>query len=103
MFCSQKNKTAYINENFDERPSLCRVGLQVKEACSAADVATATGASDAVNVVLDGFRHLVVNDVANTGDVQASSSDRSCDEDGNTTALKVTQRFLSFTLLAVSV
>jgi len=55
-----------------------------------------------MDIVLDGMRHLKVDDVVHASDVQAACSHRRCNKYRNATALEVMQCLLTLPLLTVS-
>jgi len=94
---------AYICQYFHQGPSHGFVFLWIKETCGTSEIANTAGTPNAVDVVLDAFRHLVIDDVVYAGNVQATRGDWSCDKNGSRASFEVTQRLLTFPLLTIAV
>jgi len=87
---SKFNATAtYIDQDFDKWSRQRRVSGGVKEARGSTYVATATGTSDTMYIVLDGRRHVIVDDVLDARNVKAPSCNGRGNQDTRSAALEV--------------
>ena len=75
----------------------------VEESSGNTSVSGTTGTTDAVNIVINIGREIVVDDVGDVGNIQTTSSDSSSDQNGAATVAEHLQSALTLTLSAVTV
>ena len=81
----------------------CRNFFAVHKREGVADILRAAGAADPVHVILGMLGHVVVDNVADAGDVEAACGDIGGDHDFVFAALESFERFNTFALGAVGV
>src|SRR2546421_4690314 len=75
--------------------------LAVHEREGVADILRTTGAADAMHVIFGMLRHIVINDVTDTGDIETARGDIGRDHHFVFAALKTLQRFDALALSAI--
>ena len=73
-----------LTKEFDEVTDDVFVAA-VEEGSGSTSVASTTGTTDTVNVIVDVGRKVIVDDVGNIGDIETTSGDGSGDQDGSVT------------------
>ena len=94
----RSERETYIREYFHESSSEGEVAVLLEERRRLSLVPDSPRASDAVDVLLDVIREVVVDDVFHLRDVEASGSDRRGDQDPTSPGAEVSQGFLSLPL-----
>src|SRR5690606_18611490 len=74
----------------------------VEDGCRYLSVSSSTSAANAVNVVVDSSRKIVVHDVRDIGDIEATGSNGSRDQDGATPISEQFEGPLTLTLGAIA-
>ena len=75
--------------------------LAVHEREGVADILRTTGAADAMHVIFGMLRHIVINDVTDTGDIETARGDVGCDHHFVLATLETFQRFDALALSAI--
>ena len=95
--------STYVDEDLDEGPRHRSIRIGVEEARRLAEVATASGTANAVDILVDALRHVIVNHVRDARDVETARGHRRRHQDRRLATLEVTQRLLTLSLLSISV
>ena len=98
----RSERETYVREHFHQSSSEGEVAILLEERRRLPLVPDSPCAPDAVDVLLDVVREVVVDDVFHLWDVEATGSDRRGDQDPASPGAEVTQGFLSLPLQSIS-
>ena len=103
-FLINRNRcSTYVCENGDDWPRHRHVGRRIEERSRLASVATASSPTDAMDVVFDATRQVIVDDVVNPRDVETASGNGGRDENSSASSLEIGQGFFTLPLFTVAV
>jgi len=77
-------------------------GLRVKEGGGLSGIANASSSSNPVNILVDGFGQVIIDDVLHAADVQTSGSDVCGHDDVHAAGLEVAQSHLALSLQTIA-
>ena len=96
------SETTYIRQNFHQASRQLVVPSSFKKGRCPALISNPTSPSDAMNIVLDLLREIVVDHVLHIRDIQATSSNRRSYEYWGTAVTKISQSIFALLLASVS-